>query len=152
MRNYFPSHRQCYYQRQTICCLLYRRVALLHHRYCNKVYWRFCYQPPICIFAYHASFPGSPPAQMKLVLSNKNVAPNLVAASWDWHCVGCRIGTSTCFCIVWKLPVVKSFRPHPDTKHLENKTKFESKLKLWICSSVIFTLIRQMMLMANNLS
>lgn len=48
-----------------------------------------------------ASFPYSPPAQIKLVVSSRNDAPSRVAAKELWQVAAGSIGTSTSFWIVW---------------------------------------------------
>lgn len=84
----------------------------------------------IIIITVQASFPISPPAQIKLSLSNTKAAPSLVPRKDDWQPSADCIITSTCFCTFWNWPV-KAFLPHPDTQHLQlDNYKYKEVIRL----------------------
>lgn len=64
------------------------------------------------------SFPGSPPAQMKVLCSSK-CCPNLVFLKAVWHLGRWTIGNSTFLRMTWYLPSLpKTSLPHPEATHL----------------------------------
>lgn len=64
------------------------------------------------------SFPSSPPAQIKLSVSNLKFAPSLVLRNCISQVLGSTIGRSISFKILSYLLLVKLFLPHPALQHL----------------------------------
>ena len=80
------------------------------------------------ILTVQASFPASPPAQMKLFLFKTKYCPSFVFLRRLSQMLLSNIGTSTFLIKAEYVPAVKSSFPNPATQHLQVEKLFPKRL------------------------